>query len=1375
MYNPISTYRIQFNKDFTFREFLEHLDYFSILGTGTIYAGPVFAAAPGSMHGYDVVDPHRFNPEIGTKKEFDEIVRRLKNMNIGWLQDVVPNHMGINHQNDWLMDVLENGRHSRYSSFFDIDFDHPGFNEKIGLPFLGSSDEEAVENGEIKLSVKNDKLCFVYFDFVFPVNVKSIADILDADLSPHLKKLSAEIRTSGISDSQEGSIIQVFNSDIAKLKDLLSSQHYKLLRWDTADNLMNYRRFFIIGSLISLRMEQDDVFDEYHSFISDLVKENKIQGIRLDHIDGLKDPAKYIEKLRILTGDEVFIVAEKILANDEDLPRNWPIQGTTGYDFLVTVNNLLTDTTNYKKLLKYYKDLTGCHAQDIIYQKKKQILTESMQGDLENLCRMFIEADFFGDSRNISPDLLKEAISEFLLACPRYKLYSDFFPLSGEDRKIIQLIIETAIKRTPRLSLPLSMIQDIFLDQTNIEKDKKEKALNFFLRCMQYTGPLMAKGIEDTAMYNYNCFIAHNEVGDRIDSPGISIDEFHEIMVKRQRMIPLSLNATSTHDTKRGEDVRARLNVISEIPDEWLKNISHWLKTNKSYKTSVNGRQAPDENEEYFIYQTLTGIFPFDQIIDEDFDRRIKDYLVKAFREAKANTSWNKPDEQYESAVIDFVHKILNPEHEFMKSFLPLQKKICEYGIINSLSQLTMKTTCPGVPDFYQGTEQWDFSLVDPDNRRLVDYSTPSKILMSLIKRSQEKPGNLMDELYLNRENGKIKLWMTHLLLKERELNPELFAYGQYLPLKVSGKYRNHILAYARTHKNAWLIVVIPLFLARFHEYNDESGWGDTHIELTGLAPRKWSLVASSETIYTDGQLKVSDLLKMPIPAVLKGTNEESKRKAGILLHITSLPGIYGTGDMGEKAYEFIDFLSKSGQSYWQILPINPVTSGSNFSPYSTYSAFAGNVLLIDPEWLVRYRLVSDKSLIPFRSAKTRKTELPKAEEFRMKLLDEAFSTFKENEMPYLSSKFNVFCEKEKYWLDDFVLFLILKKEFKERSWFKWPKKIRDREPDEIDRIRVSHKYVLENEKFSQFLFFTQWQELREYSWKNGIRIIGDMAFYVSFDSVDVWQNPEVFKLDKNKKMMGSGGAPPDYYSKTGQFWNMPVYNWDNIKNEDYNWWRKRVYRNMEWYDIVRFDHFRGFSGFWEVKAGEKTAVNGQWMDAPGEDFFLRLKKDFHDMPFIAEDLGDIDNKVYRLRDSFGLPGMKVLQFAFNDAHERSIHLPHNYISNCIVYTGTHDNNTTRGWYEKELNGYYKKRVEKYLNKKVSGETIQDEFIRLAYASVAFIAIIPLQDVLGSGNTERFNNPGGSKDSWKWKLESMERVREKTEYLIDLVKTYWRI
>ncbi len=631
--------------------------------------------------------------------------------------------------------------------------------------------------------------------------------------------------------------------------------------------------------------------------------------------------------------------------------------------------------------------------------------------------------------------------------------------------------------------------------------------------------------------------------------------------------------------------------------------------------------------------------------------------------------------------------------------------------------------------------------------------------------------------LYKKKENGHIKMWLTHLLVNERRQNPELFVHGQYYPLEVTGKFRENILAFARVYLNKWYVIVVPIGLAKqMKQSNPELiKWGDTRVLLPELAPEKWISVFNKSHLHFEKFVTISEILDMPVPCVLAGNKVESKRKAGVLLHITSLPSKYGTGDIGKSAFRFIDFLSASGQTYWQLLPVNPVSSTSRYSPYSTSSAFAGNMLFTDPEWLVKWRLISEENLKIVRFNISDKADFRKAEIFRMKIIDEAYENFNKNDMPYLRAKFDQFCNREKYWLDDYVLFNILKKEFKGKSWNKWPKKLRDREVEEIKLYRENHELEADKEKFVQFLFYTQWESFKAYANNNGIRIIGDMSFYVSYESADVWQNPDVFKLDKNKKMTGVGGAPPDYFSKTGQLWNMPVYNWDNLKKEDYAWWLHRINKNCEWFDVVRFDHFRGFSGFWEVAAGEKTAVNGRWVNAPGHGLFQRLKMDLKNMPFIAEDLGDIDYKVYELRDTFGFPGMKVLQFSFNDTMERSIHLPHNFNINSVVYTGTHDNNTTRGWFENELNGKIRKRAEEYTNKKLSSKNIQDEFIRLAYSSVSNIAIIPLQDILGMDESGRFNNPSGGSDNWKWKLESLDPVLEKTDYLAKLVKMYWRI
>ena len=617
---------------------------------------------------------------------------------------------------------------------------------------------------------------------------------------------------------------------------------------------------------------------------------------------------------------------------------------------------------------------------------------------------------------------------------------------------------------------------------------------------------------------------------------------------------------------------------------------------------------------------------------------------------------------------------------------------------------------------------------------------------------------------------------MTHLLMKERRLNGDLFIHGEYIPLTVSGRYSEDILAFARSYMNNWYVVIIPLYIASLCESESDINinWKDTLVILPELAPDEWESVFTNENISTEGYVDLSEVMKITLPCVLKGTTGDNKRKAGILLHITSLPGSFGTGDAGPEAFRFIDLLRSAAQTYWQVLPVNPVDRESGYSPYSTYSAFAGNLLLIDPLWLLNQRLICEEDLLSYHPVMDDQSDFETAGVFRMELLGKAFSNFNMHSRPWLRSKYVSFCEKEKYWLDDYVLFLLLKNEFKAEPWYTWPGKIRDREEDELTRYRKKYDEESEKLKFCQFIFFAQWEALKNYANNKEIRIIGDMSFYVSYDSVDVWQHPEVFRLDKNKKVLAVGGAPPDYFSATGQLWNMPVYDWKKLKENGYSWWLNRISRNLEWFDLVRFDHFRGFSAFWEVPAGEENAVNGHWTEAPGNDFFQQVRRHFPEMPFIAEDLGDIDDKVYELRDSFGLPGMRVLQFAFNNSEERSIHLPHNYEINSIVYTGTHDNNTTRGWYEHELPTRYKLTVDEYLNKKMNGSIISEEFIRLAYASVSSIAIVPIQDVLGLTQSERINNPSGSPDNWKWKLKSLDRFREKTRSLRKLVKLYWR-
>lgn len=872
MYNPISTYRVQFNKDFTFKNLADQIDYLSQLGIKTLYASPVFKSTPGSIHGYDVTDPHVFNPEIGNETEFDEIIQALKEKNIGWIQDIVPNHMAMHSDNAWLMDVLKKGKKSAFADYFDIDFLHPDFNGKLIIPFLGKTAREAIKNGEIKFKLMDGQLGFSYYNFFFPVKEETMRSVLGKE--------------SG-TDKMEKILLNV-NSNPVRLEQLLDEQHYLLSPWQEASIHLNYRRFFTINSLISLKIENDNAFNDYHSFIFGLISQKKIQGLRIDHVDGLRLPECYLEKLRLLAGDEIFIVVEKILEQNESLIPDWPIEGTTGYDFLGTVNNLFTYQNNYIQLEKFYREFTRITQQpeEIIYQKKKLILMTSMHGDLDNLCRLFEKGDFIGNENEISSEIIKDAISEFLIYFPKYKSYSCSFPLSTDDKNIITTIISKATVRTPYLKKGLKIIRNIFVDQHDFTEEKKSAAMDFFLRCMQFTGPLMAKGVEDTVMYYYNCFIAHNEVGDSVAASGISVKEFHERMEERLKTFPMTLNTTSTHDTKRGEDARARLNVISEFPVEWIRLVKKWNKINTRFKTSIKNKEVPSLNEEYFIYQTLIGIFPFNAVINEAFVSRLDDYLMKALREAKISSDWNDPDLEYENSVKLFLHKIVETNTEFLQSFLPFQKKIAHCGVINSLSQLLLKATCPGIPDFYQGTELWDFSLVDPDNRRSVDYSIRKQILYDLIREQGKNPEEFSKNLHGHINNGHLKLWFMRVLLKERALHPRLFQIGQYIPLNVTGFLKEHVIAFARAHENTWFIVAVPLYIGIIFQKQDISdfnaiNWKDTAIEIPSLAPQKWVEVQNGSAILAKEKIFLSDVLKlMQYPFLLKGTNETNSRKA---------------------------------------------------------------------------------------------------------------------------------------------------------------------------------------------------------------------------------------------------------------------------------------------------------------------------------------------------------------------------------------------------------------------------------------------------------------------------------------------------------------
>lgn len=496
------------------------------------------------------------------------------------------------------------------------------------------------------------------------------------------------------------------------------------------------------------------------------------------------------------------------------------------------------------------------------------------------------------------------------------------------------------------------------------------------------------------------------------------------------------------------------------------------------------------------------------------------------------------------------------------------------------------------------------------------------------------------------------------------------------------------------------------------------------------------------------------------------------KRASGILLHITSLPSDYGIGDLGPEAYKFVDFLIKSSQNYWQILPLNYTIAQAAHSPYNCCSAIAGNPLLVSPEMLYRDGFLKKSDINNIPAFSKDRVEYNSVSAYKKSLFKLVYDRFrKHNESVYAYEQFKI---ENNFWLDDFVTFISLQHHFKNRSWHTWPRQIRDRRGKEFKEIKTKLCNEIEQQCFLQYLFYKQWGELKRYCTERGVRIIGDVPIYVVYDSSDVWANPEIFKLDRYKKPKYIAGVPPDYFSRTGQLWGNPIYDWQAMKKANYKWWMERIRHNMKMFDLVRIDHFRGLVGFWQVPADHKTAKNGRWVKGPKDDFFKTLLKHFSASSIIAEDLGYITADVKETIEKFALATMKVLQFAFDGDPEDNPHIPYNHIENCIVYTGTHDNNTTQGWFKEEASRDQKQRLKEYLGFGISSKEIHWQLTRMAMSSIAKLAIIPAQDVLGLPGTARMNRPASKKGNWLWRLNSGQFNSKLARQLQRLTQTYGR-
>ncbi len=860
---PVATYRIQFNADFRFEDAHRIAEYLGQLGVSELYASPLLRPRTGSTHGYDIVDATSLNPQLGTVEDFNALHEELRRNHLGLLLDIVPNHMAASHENAWWMSVLENGAQSRYLHYFDIDWR----DNKVLLPILGRPYGEALESGELKLGFDQDGFFIMYYDKRLPVAPQSykivlresmgalpaegpaieVRDIVSSDdaiaNSRYLKETLWRVRDQS-PDFREAldAAIERFNSEPDLLDQLLSAQAYRLAYWRIASETINYRRFFDVTDLVGIRVENPEVFETRNELILELIGEGKLTGVRIDHIDGLFDPVNYLTKLQVRLGgvanddeEKFYVVVEKILEHGEDLPRSFRCAGTTGYDFLDTANAVFVDPAGLGKLTELYQSFTGITQsyEDLVYERKKQVVDQLFYGEMRALgSHLASLAVCDRNARDFAPSEIITALIEVTACMPVYRTYIREGRVTGEDRGYIEHAVSEARRRAANIeSRIFDFVHNVLLLQVpKYISGERDKWLEFVMRWQQFTGRVMAKGVEDTAFYNYNRLISLNEVGGE-PGRGSEFDPVAELHARNERVArtwPHTINATSTHDTKRSEDVRARISVLSEIPDVWSEQVEQWARANASLKKS----DAPDSNEELMIYQTLVGMWPLEESELSGVPDRLRAFLEKAAREAKTHSSWLAPNEAYEKALQDFAVAAIE-NREFMAAFRPLQERVAFHGMLNSLAQVVLKATSPGTPDFYQGSEMWDFSLVDPDNRRPVDYKRRMSALRDL-----PAPDALMRDW----RDGRIKLFVTARTLAARARNIETFLGSEYRAVETGTP---HAVAFTRGES---VLVVVPRLTTRLTDAGTfplRDVWGNQMLSVGG----RWRNAFTEETV----------------------------------------------------------------------------------------------------------------------------------------------------------------------------------------------------------------------------------------------------------------------------------------------------------------------------------------------------------------------------------------------------------------------------------------------------------------------------------------------------------------------------------------------
>ena len=900
---PTCTYRLQFNRQFTFAQAREIVPYLHALGVSDAYASPYFQARAESLHGYEITDHNKLNATIGSREEYDAWVTELHAHQMGQVLDFVPNHMGIAEPlNQWWMDVLENGPSSMYAPYFDIDW-HPlksDLHDKVLLPILSDQYGRVLERGELRVRFEEGAFYLSYYDrklpiapgtyrYILNIALQNLAEYKGQDFYAELqsivtaleylprhtetdpRRIAERVREKEIvkrrlerrcaeapevQQAIENALRQINGEpgdarSFDALDELLNAQSYRLAFWRVAAEEINYRRFFDVNDLAAIRMELPEVFDEAHKLLLDLVRVGAVTGLRIDHPDGLYLPQEYFEKLQRRCaealgtalpqdGRAVYMIVEKILTAVETLREDWPVHGTTGYDFANQVTQLLVDSSAETEITKTFHRFLGhsLHFGHLAYAKKLLVMRLALANDVNVLGNM---VDRLSEQnrwyRDFTLEALARAVRETIACFPVYRTYlAPGRPVNDQDRQVVERAVAAAERRNPAIEESVfNFLRDILLFRfpENLDDDARAAHTHFVLKFQQATGPIMAKGLEDTVFYIYNRLAALNEVGGEPQQFGIGLDAFHERNLDRQRNWPATLLATSTHDTKRSEDVRARMVAISELPQPWRRSIQRWRLLNRKWKRTIDEAQAPDPNEEYLLYQTLLGTWPVnthsqaEQTASAEYVARIQAYMAKALNEAKLNTSWIRPNEDWLGAMRDFVAKILetSSKNKFLPNFFPVVEEIARLGAINSLTQTLLRLTSPGVPDIYQGNEIWDFSLVDPDNRRPVDYRHRGEMLATIGKAKPE-------ELLQSWPDGRIKMFLTQRVLQFRREHADLFQCGNYLPIRASGNLADCCISFGRQWHDEWIVVIAPRLSSRIGFPPVGERWKDTVVDL---------------------------------------------------------------------------------------------------------------------------------------------------------------------------------------------------------------------------------------------------------------------------------------------------------------------------------------------------------------------------------------------------------------------------------------------------------------------------------------------------------------------------------------------------------------